>query len=121
MHEADDIGAELRPNAAARAAAEHEHVARGEAERDQAIDDVAAREREALEHGAGDVRAVVAGGEPVQAAARVRAPHRRHRAGERRDERHALRAGGHARGERVELGVVGEAEHAHRPAHRTAG
>ena len=65
-----------------------------------------AREREPLEHGARDVRAIVAGGEAVQRAARVRPPHRRHRAGERGDERDAAGAGRRRGGERIELGVA---------------
>ena len=58
---------------------------------------------------------------PCERAARVGAPRRRHRAGERGDERHAVGAGRCRRGERVELGVARQAEQARRPAHGAAG
>ena len=123
------IAARARPGAAGRArrrgsastraaaaAAEHEHARRGQAERDEPVDDVALGKREPFEDRARDVLAAVRRGEAVQRAACVRPPHRRHRAGERGDERHAVGAGRRGGGERVELGVAREPEQASGPA-----
>jgi len=69
-------------------------------------DDVARGEREALEHGASDVCALVAGREPVQRAARVRAATPASSRRRAPDERDASGAGRCAPGQRVELRVA---------------
>ena len=106
---ADDVGADLHPHRARdrRRGRRRRRGAHGR----EPIDDVAAREREALEHRARDVRRDRgAAREAVERAARVGPPHRRHRAGERGDERDAVGAGRRGAASAIERGVVAQAE-----------
>ena len=121
MHHTEGIRAELRPGSAARSAADQEHVGRSELHRAQPIDHVTRGEHESLEHGPRDVRLPMRGAETVQGAARVRSPHRRHRARERGEERDTIRTGGDARCEEIEFAIVGDAEELARPAHGATG
>ena len=108
MRAAGDVGADLRPDVALRAAAEQEQRGRAGAELGEAIDDVAHRVRARLEDRAREVAGAVRRGQPRPRAARRRVPFRRHRARQRGQERDAVGAGRDRAGQRVDLGGVAD-------------
>ena len=96
--QAREVGADLRPDPTARAAAEQEDRADRDGHLAQPLEHVAHREGAALEHRAREMPAAVGGGDAVEAAARGRDPFRRHRPAQRRQEGDAAAAGRRGRG-----------------------